>query len=119
MSAKKILKGITRWVLYIIGILLFLVIAICLLLQTPWGQRTLKEKAVTYLQKKLQTKVSIGQLSTNWLYHIQLRQVYIEDPEKRVLLSVGSLDLKYDILKLFSKSIDVSDISIDSVHVNL
>jgi hypothetical protein len=95
------------------------VIAICLLLQTPWGQRTLKEKAVAYLQNKLQTKVSIGQLSTNWLYHIQLRQVYLEDPEKRVLLSVGSLDLKYDVLKIFSKNIDVSYISIDSVHVNL
>jgi autotransporter translocation and assembly factor TamB len=83
LSAKKILKGITRWVLYIIGILLFLVIAICLLLQTPWGQRTLKDKAVAYLQNKLHTKVSIGQLKTNWLYNIQLRQVYLEDPQKK------------------------------------
>jgi hypothetical protein len=34
-------------------------------------------------------------------------------------LSVGSLDLKYDILKIFSRRIVVSDISIDSVQVNL
>jgi len=54
-------KWIKRIVLFL-SVLLLLVISVLVFLHTPWGRGIVRDKAVGYLEKKLKTTVSIGDI---------------------------------------------------------
>lgn len=108
-----------RIVGWIIGILVFLVLAITLLLQTQWAQEQLRGVAVNYLEKKLKTKVSIGSIRINWLYNLELDKVYFEDQQKKPLLYLGKLEASYRLLDLLNGKLTVHSVAIDSLYANV
>lgn len=118
-SPKKILKKTFAWFLRVLGILVLLLLIAWLLLQTQWGKNVVKDQAVKYLQNKLQTTVAIKGITIEWFSHIKLTGVYVEDREKRKLLSVGELDVKYDISDIFSNKLDIPEVSVTQLEVNL
>ncbi|MFI5131049.1 MAG: translocation/assembly module TamB domain-containing protein [Chitinophagales bacterium] len=69
----------------------------------------MKKKAITYLEKKLQTRVSIGKIYIGLPKKVVIEDFYIEDKQKDTLLAAGSLKMDINILKLiFKGEIDVN-----------
>lgn len=118
-SPKKIWKKTLAWFLRILGILVLVLLLVWLLLQTQWGKNLVKDQAVKYLKNKLKTNVAIDGITVEWFSHIKLTGVYIEDREKRKLLGVGELDVRYDISDIFSSKLDLSEIKVNELQVNL
>lgn len=102
-----------------LGTLVLLLLLVWLLLQTQWGKNLVKDQAVKYLQNKLQTTVAIQGITVEWFSHIKLKGVYIEDREKRKLLGVGELDVRYDISDIFSSKLDIPEVKVTQLEINL
>ena len=67
-----------KTLLWIIASVLFLVLLVVILIQVPAVQNFAKNKAVTFLQNKLHTKVQIGHISIGLPKSIVLQDVYFE-----------------------------------------
>ena len=89
------------------------------LLQTQWGKKKIKNIAVSYLKKKLKTEVSIRSITVDWFTHLTLTGIYIEDQQKRKLGYIGSIETRYDLSKILSSSLSISEIRADSIQLNL
>src|SRR6185503_10643355 len=106
---KRTLKRISRVVLKSVLFLFLFIIVIFLLVLTPPVQNVLKKKMVTYLENKLQTKVSIRKVFVGLPRKIILEDVYVEDKQKDTLLMAGSLRMNINIWKLITKGeLDIS-----------
>src|SRR4030095_5259878 len=101
-----------RTLLIIIGIGLFLT----LLVQLPFVQNIVRKEAVSYLEKKLNTKVAIGHVSIVFPNRIALDDVYVEDRNRDTILSGGTMRVNMNILKLlFRKEVDIKSIKLENV----
>ncbi|HET9745935.1 MAG TPA: hypothetical protein VFP97_09490, partial [Chitinophagaceae bacterium] len=99
----------------ILFIILFLLI-ILLLIQTGPVQNILRKNAVTWLQKKLQTKVEVGRVYVGLPQNIVLENVYIEDRQKDTLISGGKIVADLNLLKLiFNNQLDIESIALDNI----
>ncbi|MEO8117105.1 MAG: hypothetical protein ABI653_05595, partial [Bacteroidota bacterium] len=64
------------------GSILLLFILVLIAIQIPAVQNFARGKIVTYLEKKIQTKVEIGKLSIDFPKRIVLENIYFEDQAK-------------------------------------
>ena len=108
-----------KWLAIFLGSVILLLILAIILLQTPYGQNIVKNQAEKYLTRKLQTRVSVGKLTINYLSGIHLSGLYLEDQQKKELLSIDKLDVLYDAAGLFRKYIILSDIRIKGLKLHL
>jgi hypothetical protein len=115
-SKKNIWKRTGRIVLKtILFVLLFLVLIAGLILIPP-VQNLIRGKAVAYLEKKLQTKVTVGKIYIGFPKNVVIENVYIEDRAKDTLLSGGSIKVDIGLLKLISGgSIDIDMVRLDNI----
>ncbi len=118
-NAGKILKKSGTWLLRIIGGLLVFILLGIGILQTQWGKDMSRDIAVNYLRKKLQIKISIDEFKVEWLSHLSLKGVYIEDRQKRKLLTVQELDVKYDLAAIFKNQLTINDFTIQGHAVRM
>ena len=103
---------VAKTVLFII--LFFLIIL--LLVQTGPVQNVLRAKAVTWLEKKLQTRVEVGKVYVSFPKNIVLENVYLEDRQKDTLLSGGRIEANLDLYDLiFRNQLDVNSIALDNI----
>ncbi len=110
---------IVKWAAIVLGTIILLLISVVLFISTPYGQKVVKNQGEKYLKNKLQTNLSIGSFRFGLRTGIHLRDIYLEDQQKRKLLSVNKLDVIYDFQKLLSKNIALNEISLQGVQVNL
>ncbi|UPT70362.1 MAG: hypothetical protein M0D53_14900 [Flavobacterium sp. JAD_PAG50586_2] len=80
---KKYFKKGLRIVLWIMLSLIGLVLLTVIALQIPAVQNFAKDKAVTYLEGKLKTKVVINKIKIAFPKDVTLEGVYFED-QKRI-----------------------------------
>src|SRR4249919_1253465 len=85
-----------RWVAVILATALLLLILAIVFVQTPYGQKVVKNQAEKYLRNKLHTQLSVASLRINFLSGVHLTGLYLEDQQKDTLLSVDKLDISYD-----------------------
>ncbi len=116
---KHIGKRVLSWLLWILGSLVVLLIILWLLLQTHWGQGIVKRQAERWLENKLQTQITIGNLQTDWFHEFTLKNVYVEDQQGRTLLSLHSLKVQYDLWDFFDNKITVPAVALDAVEIYL
>ena len=99
----------------ILFIILFLLLVL-LLLQTRPVQNVLRAKAVTWLEKKLQTRVEVGKVYVSFPKNIVLENVYLEDRQKDTLLSGGKIAADLDLYRLiFNNQLDIKSIALDNI----
>ena len=60
MTLKRILKKTGKIILYLLGFVLVIIIVVVIFINTHTGKVFIKNKAQSYLQQKLQTKVVIA-----------------------------------------------------------
>jgi len=114
-TVKKILV-ILGW---IVGIIIFLVLLVFVAIQIPAVQNFAKDKAVSFLEKKIGTKVSVGRLSIIFPKRIVLSNVYLEDQHKDTLLAGKEIRVDIALLKLLSHEVNVSYISLEGIRANI
>ncbi len=100
---RKILK-ILGWV---IASIIFLLVLVYVLIQIPAVQNFAKNKVVSYIEKKIKTRVQIGNLSIAFPKQIVLQNIYFEDQKKDTLLSGKEIPVDIALLKLISNEVNV------------
>lgn len=88
MNTKRIhfLKKILRVLFWCLGSIIALLLLLALLIQVPAIQNFAKDKAVSYLQNKIKTKVSLDRIAVHFPKEIVLEGFYFEDGKKDTLL---------------------------------
>lgn len=115
-TVKRIAGIVAKTVLFI---LLFLVVLAGLIL-TPPVQNFIRGKAVTWLQKKLETKVAIGKIYIGFPKKVVVENVYIEDRSKDTLVSGGSIKVNVDLFDLITgKGVDIRSVELDNVTAKI
>jgi translocation and assembly module TamB len=119
LPVKHLIKKVVRLFVWILGGILVLLIVIIILIQIPAVQNYAKDKAVTYLQRKLGTKISIQTLRIRFPKQILLEGIYVEDQHKDTLLSAQSLKVDLSMFRLLKKEIAVTHIALDGVRAKV
>lgn len=112
---KKVFKIVFRIVVVIIALFLLLVIA----LQIPYVQNIVKDKAVTYLENKINTKVEIGSIEIGLPKKVILNNFYFEDQSNDTLLSGKSLKIDINLFQLFNNKLQINSIDLNTVTANI
>ncbi len=112
----KRLLHIIVWILVGISLLLG---GIFMYLQSPTGQDFLTKELVSYLQKKLNTKVKVEKVRFDIPDWLSLQNVYIEDQHKDTLISGKSLRLDMDMLGLLQNRAEINQIAFNGIRLKV
>lgn len=99
----------------IIGLFLLLVIA----LQIPAVQNFAKNKAVTYLEGKIHTKVSIGSIELGLPKKVILEDVYFEDQQKDTLLAGEKLAVDLSLFELLNNKVEINSVNLEGITAHI
>jgi hypothetical protein len=119
MNLNKSIKIVLKILIGIAGSIIFLLLLLCALAQTPAIQNIAREKTVSFLQNKLKTKVEIEKLSIEFPTRIVLRGVCLEDQNQDTLLAGAVLKVNIDFLKLLKNHLQINDIHLQGVSMNV
>ncbi|MFA9190687.1 translocation/assembly module TamB domain-containing protein [Flavobacterium sp. FZUC8N2.13] len=112
---KKITKIILRIILFFIALFLFIVLA----LQITFVQNFVKDKAITYLEKKIKTKVQVGAIEIGLPKKVILHDFYFEDQSKDTLLAGKSLKVDISLLELLNNKVEINSIDLEKITANI
>ena len=116
---KKILRRTFRILIITLGVVLGIVILIIFLIQTRPVQNYGRGKLEAFLQKKLNTKVRIGEIYIGFPSKIIVRNIYLEDQRKDTLLYGGRIEVGIGLFQLLNKEIRVSNLELDRITMNI
>jgi len=108
-----------KTILWIIASVIFLVLLVVILIQVPSVQNFAKDKAVTFLQNKIHTKVKIGHISLGLPKLLVLEDVYFEDQKKDTLLAGEKLKVDISMLKLLHHQVEVNEINLEGITLKI
>lgn len=121
MNTKRIhfLKKTLRVLLWCVGSIITLSLLLTILIQVPAIQNFAKDKAVSYLQNKIKTKVSLDRIAINFPKEIILEGFYFEDEKKDTLLIGKRLEADIDLFKLLSSELEINSVSLQNASANI
>ncbi|MBB4804485.1 hypothetical protein HNP37_004577 [Flavobacterium nitrogenifigens] len=121
MSNKPIhyLKKTLRILLWCVGSVVTLLLLLIILIQVPSVQNFVKDKAITYLQGKIKTKVSLDKILIKFPKDVVLEGFYFEDQKKDTLLAGKRLEVDVDLFKLVSSELEINSVSLENVKANI
>ncbi|MDR3697295.1 translocation/assembly module TamB domain-containing protein [Mucilaginibacter sp.] len=108
-----------KTILWILGSIVFLILLIIILIQVPSIQNFVKDKAVTFIQGKIHTKVKIGHITLGFPKMLVLEDVYFEDQKKDTLIAGDKLKVDIDTWGLLHRKVEVSEIDLDGITTNI
>jgi hypothetical protein len=116
---KKFGRIALKTLLWIVGSVIFLILLVVILIQVPAVQNFAKNKAVTFLQKKIGTKVEIGHITLGLPKLIVLENVYFEDQKKDTLIAGDKLKVDISLLKLLKNKVEINEINLQGITANI
>ncbi|MES2543380.1 MAG: translocation/assembly module TamB domain-containing protein [Bacteroidota bacterium] len=119
MTLKKILTKSLKIVLWTVATILSLLVLIILLVQIPAIQNKIKDKAVTYLEDKIHTKVEIGYINIGFPKSVKAEKVYLESQSKDTLLYVNELVVDISLFKLIDNELEFNSIDLKGINANI
>ncbi|MDP5200911.1 translocation/assembly module TamB [Flavobacterium sp. DG2-3] len=121
MNKKSIhyLKKTLRILLWCVGSVVTLLLLLIILIQVPSVQNFVKDKAITYLQGKIKTKVSLDKILIKFPKDVVLEGFYFEDQKKDTLLAGKRLEVDVDLFKLVSSELEINSVSLENVKANI
>jgi len=108
-----------KTVLWIFASVLFLLLLVAILIQVPAVQNFVKDKAVTFIQNKIHTKVQIGHISLGIPKTLVLDDVYFEDQKKDTLIAGKKLKVDISMYKLLHHTVEINEINLDGITANI
>ena len=92
-----------------------LIILVFIFINIPYGKKVVKNQLVSFLTKKLETKITVGSIDYSLPKWVNLKDIYVEDQKKDTLLYGGALGLDISMLKLINGEIDISKVSLENI----
>ncbi|TWR29257.1 translocation/assembly module TamB [Mucilaginibacter pallidiroseus] len=108
-----------KTILWIIASVIFLILLVVISIQVPAVQNFAKDKAVTFLQNKIHTKVEIGHISLGLPKLLVLEDVYFEDQKKDTLIAGDKLKVDITLLKLLKNKVEINEINLEGITANV
>ncbi len=108
-----------KTILWIIASVIFLVLLVVILIQVPSVQNFVKDKAVTFLQNKIKTKVEIGHISLGLPKMLVLEDVYFEDQKKDTLIAGDKLKVDISMLQLLHNKVEINEINLQGITAKI
>ncbi|MGO4770763.1 translocation/assembly module TamB domain-containing protein [Flavobacterium sp. W22_SRS_FK3] len=121
MNTKTIhfFKKTLRILLWCVGSVIALLLLLIILIQVPSVQNFVKDKAITYLHKKIKTKVSLDHISIKFPKDVVLEGFYFEDQKRDTLLAGKRLEVDIDLFKLASSELEINSVSLENTTANI
>jgi hypothetical protein len=116
---QKVLKKGLKIFQWTLGLTITLFIILLILVQIPSVQNLAKEKAVKYLEDKIQTEISVDTLKFDFPKTIILKGVYFRDQKKDTLLAAKKLAIDISFFKLMNNTLEINAIDFQAVTLNL
>lgn len=116
---KKYSRKGLKIFLWIVGSIIGLFLLIALSLQIPYIQNIVKNKAVTYLEKKIGTDVNIDKIEIGLPKKVILEGVYFESQQGDTLLAGEKLAVDISLFKLLSNEVEINSINLQGITANV
>ena len=116
---KKYLKKSLKILLWIIVSLLLLFLILFVALQVQSVQNFAKNKAVTYLEGKIKTKVRINRIEIGLPKNVILEGVYFEDQKKDTLLAGEKLIIDVSLFQLLNNKVEINSVHLEGITAKL
>lgn len=106
--------------LFVLAGVLILVVLIVVAVQLNPVQNFVKDKAVTYLQHKLKTRVAIGHISIIYPKDITIDDVYVADQQNDTLISSHRLAVNINLPALLHSTVEIRSLHLEGFngHIN-
>ena len=105
---KKKIVLVLKVVGCLVALLVALVLAAGIVLNTSYGQQKLLGYATGLLEEKLQTKVTIDSVHVDfWTFNVDLLRLNVEDRQQRQLLQADRLEVGLDLKDLMAGRVEV------------
>lgn len=114
---SKIFKTFLKVLAWTVGSVIILLVAVAFLIQMPVVQTWLTGKAVSFLENKLGTDVSLERVSISFPKAVVLEGIYFEDEHGDTLLYAGRLAVDTDLLALTRNEIQLNEIELRNASV--
>ena len=108
-----------KTILWIIASVIFLILLVVILIQVPAVQNFAKNKAVTFLQNKIHTKVEIGHISLGLPKLLVLEDVYFEDQKRDTLIAGDKLKVDITLMKLLKNKVEINEINLEGITAKI
>tara|TARA_R110002050_G_scaffold234801_1_gene370703 strand:+ start:7034 stop:12019 length:4986 start_codon:yes stop_codon:yes gene_type:complete len=100
-------------------LLLLIIGCVSLLLFVPSIQKEVSHQAADWLEKKIETPVSISGIYLDFPNGVSIEELYLEDQEQDTLLYTGNFKVAVDYFALLHSELEVSNILLEAATVNL
>lgn len=118
-NPKQVLRKAGKGLLYLLIGVLGLVALVLIFINTGWGKKTVRNQVVSYLEKHLKTKVSIGSIDYSLPQWIELNNIYVEDQKKDTLLFGERLKVNISMFKLLRGNTDIQKVDLKNIIINI
>ncbi|MFD2600585.1 translocation/assembly module TamB domain-containing protein [Flavobacterium suzhouense] len=116
---KKYLRKGLKIILWTIGSIIGLFLLLVLLLQIPYFQNIAKEKAISYLEKKIGTDVNIEKIEIGLPKKVILEGVYFESQQGDTLLAGEKLAVDISLFKLLDNEVEINSVNLQGIVANV
>lgn len=118
-KVKKYIRKGLKFILWTIVSIIGLFLLIVLLLQVPYIQNIVKDKAVSYLEKKIGTEVQIGKIEIGLPKKVILTDIYFESQQHDTLLAGQKLAVDISLFKLLDNEVELNSIELRGIVANV
>ncbi|MEP6794300.1 MAG: translocation/assembly module TamB domain-containing protein [Saprospiraceae bacterium] len=112
---SRYVRKFLKIILWLVGIIVFLLGLAFILIQVPYIQNLAKNKAVSFLQNKIKTPVAIDHFSLDFPKRIVLEGVYFEDQKGDTLLAGDTIRIDISLWKLLSREVKINEIDLRGI----
>src|SRR5689334_9544153 len=116
-NPKKILLKILKIFGWIFLSIILLLIIIAVAIQIPSVQNKITQKAISFLEEKIGTRVELDHISISFPKTIVLEGLYLEDQKKDTLLYAGKFSVDTDLWALTRREIQLNDIGLENCRI--
>jgi translocation and assembly module TamB len=119
ITAKSFLRKTGKVLLFTLNLVLLILIAAFVFLNTNYAKELIRNKLESYLQNKIRTNVEIGSIDYSFPQSIRITNFYIEDQQKDTLLYEKKLSVDLNMLKLITGEIYISKVELTNTRANI
>ena len=116
---KKVITRILKVLGYSLLSIVILLVLIALALQIPAVQKRIVHEAVSFVEKKIGTEVSLSYLGLSFPKAVVLEGLYLEDHHADTLLYIGRLSIDTDLWALTRNTIELNDLTLTNADIRV
>ncbi|CAH0997544.1 hypothetical protein EMA8858_03678 [Emticicia aquatica] len=113
------MKRFLRIIVWLLIGISFLVGGLFIYLQSPTGQDFLTKEVVSYLRKKLHTKIEIEKVRFDIPDWISFENIYIQDLQKDTLIAGKRLYLDIDMMALLQNKVVINQVELENIRLKV